>query len=77
MLCLGLKHMASQYTYVAIGDHITLLHTESGFLGADGFSSIQVGVRDALHTKMVERESVFIVKQQHNYSVERQMRSFL
>lgn len=71
--------------YLHLGDLITVFADEmppdaEGFVGADGISSITVGLRrasDPLHPKLVGQEAVFTVTQQRNYSVNRQMKAFL
>ena len=73
--------MSGTEQFLHIGDSITIYDDVSdGFLGAQGIASVQVGVRavvDPLHAKLVGKEAIFMLRQQHNYSVFRQMRNFL
>ena len=68
--------------FLHVGDYITVYDDASdGYVGALGVvSSVNVGMRevsDPLHAKLVAKEAVFVLRQQHNYSVFRQMRGFL
>ena len=67
--------------FLHIGDFITVYDDVSdGYVGAHGISSNQVAMRevsDPLHPKLVAKEAVFVLLQQHNYASYRQMRSFL
>jgi hypothetical protein len=75
--------MSERDGFLHVGDMVTLFVDENnGYMGTEGIHSFQLGVREAvpgipLVPKVLERESVFMVMQQHNYSVDRQMRAFL
>jgi transcription elongation GreA/GreB family factor len=52
----------------------------AGYAGADGIADVAVGLRkttDALHPKLVGQEAVFLLSQQRNYSIARQVKAFL
>ena len=75
------KNKPVEMEYLHIGDYITVYDdANDGFIGAEGISSIHVGMRatsDPLHPKLVSQEAIFLVRQQHNYSVFRQIKMFL
>ena len=67
--------------FLRIGDKVCLQEDDAnGNLGSSGFRETQLGVRsqtDPELSRTIVEESVFIVRQQHNYSVTKQMRAFL
>ena len=73
--------MAEAVGFLRIGDKVCLQEDDAqGNLGSSGFRDSQLGVRsqtDPDLSRTIVEESVFIVRQQHNYSVTKQMRAFL
>ena len=73
--------MAEEVGFLRIGDKVCLQEDDAqGNLGSSGFRDSQLGVRsqtDPDLSRTIVEESVFIVRQQHNYSVTKQMRAFL
>ena len=67
------RDMSNEYLY--IGDQIYLSEEASGYLASQGFSNVAVGM--SLARDSVPRECVFQVRQQHNYTVAKQMRAAL
>ena len=68
-------------SFLHIGDHISLFDDSSeGYVVCQGFSSDQVAVRPTnhpQHAKKVVSEGIFVLRQQQNYSVMRQIQAFL
>ena len=67
--------------FLNIGDKIVLQEDDTlSYLGSSGFSTTQLGVRprgDPDWQRSVISESVFLVRQQQNYSVTKQLRGFM
>ena len=66
-------------TYLHVGDRITLLDDSWGYVGANGFANVQVGTSvldatSAVLSYLTSRDSVFLIRPQHDYSVVKKLR---
>eukprot|EP00966_Prymnesium_polylepis_P102779 2381349-Prymnesium_polylepis.1 len=65
--------------FLHIGDRIALLDDQWGYVGANGFANVQVGTSklddsSAVLSYLTQRDSVFLLRPQHDYSVVKKLR---
>lgn len=65
--------------FLHLGDRLALLDESWGYVGANGFANVQVGASpldesSAVLSYLTSRDSVFLVRPQHDYSIVKKMR---